>query len=99
MGAVMEKLGLRKAEMVNMNTSVQGYMRLEFKIPARGLIGYSSEFMTDTKGNGIMNHVLTGFEPFKGEVPEDREVLWLLGKQEKQLLMVYIMLKKEELFL
>jgi GTP-binding protein len=69
MGVVMEKLGSRKAEMVNMHSSQQGYMRLEFKIPSRGLIGYRSEFLTDTKGNGIMNHVFHGFEPFKGEIP------------------------------
>ncbi|MDP4094460.1 MAG: translational GTPase TypA [Bacillota bacterium] len=68
MGVVMEKLGPRKAELVNMHSANQGYMRLEFKIPARGLIGYRSEFLTDTKGNGIMNHVFHGFEPFKGEI-------------------------------
>jgi len=69
LGVVMEKLGSRKAEMVNMHSAHQGYMRLEFKIPSRGLIGYRSEFLTDTKGNGIMNHVFHGFEPFKGEIP------------------------------
>jgi GTP-binding protein len=68
MGVVMEKLGMRKAEVANMNSSQQGYMRLEFKIPARGLIGYRSEFLTDTKGNGIMNHIFSGFEPQKGEI-------------------------------
>lgn len=68
MGAVMEKLGMRKAEMVNMHSSNQGYMRLEFKVPSRGLIGYRSEFLTDTKGNGIINHIFFGYEPFKGEI-------------------------------
>ena len=68
MGVVMEKLGTRKAEMVNMHSANLGYMRLEFKIPARGLIGYRSEFMTDTKGNGIMNHVFDGYEPYKGDI-------------------------------
>ncbi len=68
MGVVMEKLGTRKAEMVNMHSANQGYMRLEFKIPARGLIGYRTEFLTDTKGNGIMNHIFHGFEPQKGEI-------------------------------
>lgn len=68
MGVVMEKLGIRKAEMTNMHSSQQGYMRLEFKIPARGLIGYRSEFLTDTKGNGIMNHVFHSFEPYKGDI-------------------------------
>ncbi|MCX7923927.1 MAG: translational GTPase TypA [Clostridia bacterium] len=69
MGVVMEKLGTRKAEMVNMHSANQGYMRLEFRIPARGLIGYRSEFLTDTKGNGIMNHIFHGFEPYKGDIP------------------------------
>lgn len=68
MGPVMEKLGPRKAEMVNMTSAVNGYSRLEFKIPARGLIGFRNEFMTDTKGNGIMNHVFDGFEKYKGEI-------------------------------
>lgn len=68
MGVVMEKLGTRKSEMVNMTSANQGYMRLEFKIPARGLIGYRSELMTDTKGNGIMNHVFHSYEPYKGDI-------------------------------
>ena len=68
MGPVMEKLGPRKAEMVNMTSAINGYSRLEFKIPARGLIGFRNEFMTDTKGNGIMNHVFDGFEKYKGEI-------------------------------
>ncbi|MBV4418689.1 translational GTPase TypA [Clostridium tyrobutyricum] len=70
MGTVMEKLGPRKADMVNMTSAVNGYTRLEFRIPARGLIGFRSEFMTDTKGNGIMNHVLDGYEQYKGDIPE-----------------------------
>ncbi|MBP5427605.1 MAG: translational GTPase TypA [Clostridiales bacterium] len=68
MGVVMEKLGMRKAEMVNMTSANGGYMRLEFKIPSRCLIGYRSELMTDTKGNGIMNHLFSGFEPYKGDI-------------------------------
>lgn len=68
MGVVMEKLGLRKAELLNMSTGNRGYTRLEFKIPARSLIGYTGEFLTDTKGNGIMNHVFCGYEPAKGEI-------------------------------
>ena len=68
MGAVMEKMGPRKAEMVNMTSAVNGYTRLEFVIPARGLIGFRNEFMTDTKGNGIMNHVFEGYGPYKGEI-------------------------------
>lgn len=69
MGTVMEKLGPRKGEMVNMTSAQNGYSRLEFRIPARGLIGFRSEFMTDTRGNGIMNHIFDGYEPFKGEMP------------------------------
>lgn len=69
MGPVMEKLGPRKGEMVNMTSAVNGYTRLEFKIPARGLIGFRNEFMTDTKGNGIMNHVFDSYGPYKGEIP------------------------------
>ena len=68
MGAVMEKMGPRKAEMVNMTSAVNGYTRLEFVIPARGLIGFRNEFMTDTKGNSIMNHVFEGYAPYKGEI-------------------------------
>jgi GTP-binding protein len=69
LGVVMEKLGVRKAEMTNMTSSSQGYMRLEFRIPVRGLIGYRSEFLTDTKGNGILNHIFHGYEPIKGDIP------------------------------
>lgn len=69
-GVVIEKLGSRKAEMLNMTSAINGYVRLEFKIPARGLIGYRSEFLTDTKGNGIMNHIFYGYEPAKGDIPE-----------------------------
>jgi GTP-binding protein len=72
MGVVMEKLGTRKSELINMTSSTQGYMRLEFKIPARCLIGYRSELLTDTKGNGIMNHIFYGYEPFKGELTTRR---------------------------
>ena len=62
--------------MTNMIVGDQGFTRIEFKIPARGLIGYRSEFMTDTKGNGMMNHVFSGYEPFKGEIsPRQKGVL------------------------
>ncbi len=72
LGVVMEKVGARKAEMINMSSASKGYMRLEFKIPARGLIGYRSEFLTDTKGNGVMHHNFYGYEPFKGNIPNKR---------------------------
>ncbi len=68
MGAVMEALGLRKAELQNM-TELAGYLRMEFKIPARGLIGFRNQFLTDTKGNGTMNHVFAGYDSYKGEIP------------------------------
>lgn len=68
MGTVMENLGARKAELINM-TELAGYLRMEFIIPARGLIGFRAQFLTSTKGNGIMNHVFHGYAPFKGEVP------------------------------
>lgn len=67
-GNVIEKLGKRKAEMVNMEPAEAGHTKVEFKIPARGLIGYRTEFMTDTKGNGVMNHVFEDYEPYKGTV-------------------------------
>ncbi len=68
-GNVIEKLGSRKGEMTNMYPSKGGYTRLEFSIPARGLIGYRNEFMTDTKGNGILNSVFDSYQPYKGEIP------------------------------
>ena len=67
-GAVMEKLGSRKAELINMGTRDGGVTHIEFRIPARGLMGYRPEFLTDTNGNGIMNHVFDGYEPWKGEI-------------------------------
>ena len=67
-GAVMEKLGSRKAELENMSARNGGATHLEFKIPSRGLIGYRSEFMTDTNGNGIMNQLFAGYEPYKGDI-------------------------------
>ena len=69
-GAVMEKLGGRKAELINMGTRDTGTTHMEFKIPARGLMGYRQEFLTDTNGNGIMNHVFDSYEPFRGEIPQ-----------------------------
>jgi GTP-binding protein len=69
-GAVIEKLGARKAEMLNMGTRDGGSTHIEFRIPSRSLMGYRSQFLTDTNGNGIMNHVFDGYEPFKGDIPE-----------------------------
>lgn len=67
-GAVMEKLCSRKGEIQNMDTRSTGMTHLEIKIPSRGLIGYRSEFLTDTNGNGIMNQLFSGYEPYKGEI-------------------------------
>ena len=67
MGAVMEALGTRKAELSNM-TELSGYIRMEFFIPARGLIGFRSELLTSTKGNGIMNHIFHGYVTYKGDM-------------------------------
>ena len=69
-GAVMEKLGTRKAEMIDMVSRETGITHLEFKIPSRGLMGYRPEFLTDTNGNGIMNHVFDSYEPYKGEIQQ-----------------------------
>ena len=71
-GPVMEKLGSRKAEMINMGTRDGGMTHIEFRIPARCLMGYRPQFLTATNGNGIMNHVFDCFEPYKGDV-EERE--------------------------
>jgi GTP-binding protein len=67
-GNVIEKLGRRKAEMVNMEPAETGHTKIEFRIPARGLIGYRTEFLTDTKGEGTMNHIFDSYEPFKGDI-------------------------------
>ncbi len=67
-GTVIEKLGQRKGELRNMNAGSGSYTRMEFSIPARGLIGYRGEFLTDTKGNGIMNTLFDGYAPYKGDI-------------------------------
>lgn len=67
-GTVIENLGRRKAQLLNILPPEKGFVRLEFRIPARGLIGYRSEFLTDTKGNGIINRVFNGFIPWQGEI-------------------------------
>lgn len=68
-GVVIEKLGIRKGEMINMIQGSDGYTRIEFKVPARGLIGFRNEFMTETRGTGILNHSFFDYEPHRGEVP------------------------------
>ncbi|MCD1146526.1 translational GTPase TypA [Peptoniphilus sp. KCTC 25270] len=69
-GSIIEKLGRRKGELLSMQEPTGGYSRLVFRIPARGLIGYRQEFLSDTKGNGIMNSEFEGYEPYKGEIPK-----------------------------
>ena len=67
-GAVIDKLSQRKGELQGMSSAKGGYSRLEFSIPSRGLIGYRGEFLTDTKGNGILNTVFDGYGPYKGDI-------------------------------
>ncbi len=69
MGAVIELLGKRKAEMINMTNLSSTQMRVEFRVPARGLIGFRGDFLTETRGEGMMSHVFHGYEPYKGEIP------------------------------
>jgi GTP-binding protein len=69
LGVVTEKLSVRKGRMVNLVNHGKGRVRMEFSVPSRGLIGYRDEFLTDTKGTGILNAYLEGYEPYRGEVP------------------------------
>jgi GTP-binding protein len=71
-GAVMEALGRRRAELADMSMDGQGRVRLEYRVPARGLIGFQGEFMTLTRGNGLASHIFDGFAPVKGEIPDRR---------------------------
>ena len=72
-GAVIQKLAQRKGELLGMGNAQGGYVRLEFQIPSRGLIGYRGEFMTDTKGNGIMNTIFDGYDVWKGDISYRRQ--------------------------
>jgi GTP-binding protein len=71
-GAVMEALGARRADLTNMESDSQGRTRLEYRVPARGLIGFQGEFMNLTRGTGLMSHVFDGYAPVKGDIPERR---------------------------
>jgi len=73
MGTVIEKLGRRKAEMKNLTNHGSGRVRIEFRIPTRGLFGYRTDFLTDTKGEGLLYHVFAGYEPWKGDLAARRE--------------------------
>ena len=86
-GSVIEKLGRRKGEMIDMHPSASGYTRLIFRIPARGLIGYRTEFMTDTKGTGILNTEFEGYDRYKGDL--ERRPLGSLIATEKGLATAY----------
>lgn len=71
-GAVIEKVGARKAEMINMTPKEGSMTMLEFRVPSRGIIGYRSEFLTDTNGKGILNQIFDSYEPYKGEIVQRR---------------------------
>ena len=86
-GSIIEKLGRRKGEMIDMHPSNSGYTRLIFRIPARGLIGYRTEFMTDTKGTGILNTEFEGYDRYKGDL--ERRPLGSLIATEKGLATAY----------
>src|SRR4030067_2344955 len=73
MGSVIEKIGLRKGEMADMVNDGKGHVRIEFLVPARGLIGFRGEFMTDTKGSGVMNHTFHDYQPHKGDIGGGRK--------------------------
>jgi GTP-binding protein len=80
-GTVMEKMGARKGELLNMETK-GGWTRLSYSVPARGLVGFRTEFLTDTKGYGIMNHTYDGYKPWKGEISRRRNgalIAWETG--------------------
>lgn len=79
-GNMIERLGLRKGEMINMTQGSDGYTRLEFKVPARGLIGFRGEFMTETKGTGILNHSFYEYEFYKGDIPARQKGVLISGE-------------------
>jgi GTP-binding protein len=80
-GPVMEALGRRRAELADMAIDGQGRVRLEYRVPARGLIGFQGEFMTLTRGNGLMSHIFDGFDPVKGDIPERRNGVLVSNEQ------------------
>jgi GTP-binding protein len=84
-GIVSEKMGLRKGVMTNMNNKGSGRVRLEFKAPSRGLIGYRSEFLTDTKGTGLLNTLFAGYEPWKGDIPGRMNGALIADRQGKSI--------------
>ena len=93
-GAVMEALGVRRGELVNMESDALGRTRLDYRIPARGLIGFQGEFMNLTRGTGLMSHVFEEFAPVKGEIPERRN--GVLISQEEGDAVAYALWKLQE---
>jgi GTP-binding protein len=93
-GAVMEALGPRRGELTNMESDARGRVRLEYRIPARGLIGFQGEFMNLTRGTGLMSHVFDGYAPLKGDVPERRN--GVLVSQEAGEAVAYALWKLQE---
>ena len=99
-GNVIEKLGRRKAEMLNMEPAEVGHTKVEFKVPARGLIGYRTEFLTDTKGVGTMNSIFDCYEPYKGEIQaRTRGVLVAFEQGTSITYGLYNALERGELFI
>jgi GTP-binding protein len=93
-GAVMEALGVRRGELVDMASDAQGRARLDYRIPARGLIGFQGEFMNLTRGTGLMSHVFDAFAPVKGDIPERRN--GVLISQEDGDAVAYALWKLQE---
>jgi GTP-binding protein len=93
-GAVMEALGVRRGDLVNMESDAQGRTRLDYRIPARGLIGFQGEFMNLTRGTGLISHVFDGYAPVKGEIPERRN--GVLVSQEDGEAVAYALWKLQE---
>ena len=99
-GPVMEALGRRKGELKNMGTSHSGNTRLTFDVPSRGLIGYRSDFLTSTRGTGLMNYVFSGYLPFKGEIPSrTKGALISLEKGESVTFSLHNIQERGELFI
>jgi GTP-binding protein len=93
-GAVMEELGRRRGELRDMQPDGKGRVRLDYRIPARGLIGFQGEFMNLTRGTGIMSHVFDGYAPVKGEIPERRN--GVLVSQDDGAAVAYALWKLQE---
>ena len=93
-GAVMEALGVRRGELVDMESDAQGRARLDYRIPARGLIGFQGEFMNLTRGTGLMSHVFDAFAAVKGDIPERRN--GVLISQEDGEAVAYALWKLQE---